>query len=108
MKLHTNKPGQFKGKVGGVVYDEPTLFETAARRLGYSGYGRRSNVWKVGTDIAVVINGETIHGQVWAPTDTRNYVWVALDSGRYVAVFTPTGQLRERPRGVGEWIGRVA
>ena len=62
--------------------------------------------WAVGTSVCVALGDQTVRGQVWAPTDVRNYVWVALDNGRCVAVHITSGTVCERP--ASAQIGSVA
>ena len=54
-----------------------------------------------------MIDGGTVRGQVWALCEQPDYVWVALDGGRFVALNTRGGQAFTSPTSPDE-IGRVA
>ena len=62
--------------------------------------------WDVGASVCVALGGEKVRGQVWALAPVRNYVWVALDNGRCVAVHITSGTVCERP--ASAQIGSVA
>jgi len=102
----------FKGRLMGVEYDSPTLFEQSAKALGFRvGKGRSTSpkrVWAPGTPIAVTIDGERIAGQVWSQSDCRGFVWVALDSGQFVAIFTQMTNPLAYDRPNGTRLGQVA
>jgi hypothetical protein len=85
---------RFSGKVGGVAYDDPGEFERAARGLGYCRDGeRRASRVRIGTEVAVLIEGETVGGQVWARGD-RGCVWLALDNGQYASWRISSGHVQ--------------
>lgn len=82
---------KFKGVVGGVTYTDPALFETAARDLGYDRRRKGRGTWKIGTPIAVRLeDGTKVSGQVWSYALEANYVWLALDTGKFVCAYMPT------------------
>ena len=98
---------RFRGVVGGIEYDDPGLFETAARNLGFRRNKERGTDWKVGAPIAVrLTDGTRVEGQVWCRSETANYVWVALDNGTYVAVNTRYRDAYKSPS--GDKVGKVA
>lgn len=67
----------------------------------------RRRDWSLGTAVCVTLkDGTAVNGQVWALAHVPDYVWVALDNGRAVAVHTPTGHVASTPS--GERVGRVA
>jgi hypothetical protein len=103
---------KFKGRLMGVEYDNPTLFEQSARALGFRRCKGRSThskrTWRPGTPVAVLIDGERIQGQVWSESDRRGSVWVALDNGRYVSVFTQMRNPIVSDIPGGTQLGRVA
>lgn len=54
-------------------------------------------------------DGTWSKGSVWSQADKKGYVWVALDSGRYVAVYTrtlavssDTGSYKRAPNHLGK------
>lgn len=105
---------RFEGVVGGVRYDEPALFETAARGLGYrsggKGRSKRPKPWRLGTAVSVLKSGETeaVEGQVWSRGSIDGYMWLALDSGEFVGAHCASGRITA---GVGAGqveIGRLA
>lgn len=81
--MTTTKILRFSGRVGGVTYDDPGLFERAAHALGHFGVGRRSARWKVGTEVALTIDEVRITGQVWDRGPRKETYWIALEDGRY-------------------------
>lgn len=101
---------KFRGVVGGVEYSDPTLFEKAAKALGYRRNGRTAK-WKVGTPVQVVLeDGTKVQGQVWSQDMVRNYAWLALDDGRYARVYMPDPASVQITNGLGHIVGseRVA
>lgn len=94
----------FKGRLAGVDYDQPGLFEQAARTLGY-GLARRS--WKPGAPVTIDHrDGRRISGQVWSKAEGSD-VWVALDDGTFVRVSPRTRYVSDAtPR--RNHLGRVA
>ncbi|TCJ23036.1 hypothetical protein [Nocardioides jejuensis] len=94
----------FHGTLLGVEYTDPAEFEKAAKANGFQN-GRKDDTWKLGTDVVLTINDEKIRGQIWCRAQTRGYVWVALDNGKYVAINTRYGGIYERPGGdeLGRW-----
>lgn len=100
----------FKGVVGGVTYTDPSLFEQAARALGFRPNKARQPKWKVGTPVGIRLeSGERIEGQVWALDWTPNYAWIALDDGRYARVNMHYGNAQiTNGQGVIVADGRVA
>lgn len=99
---------KFAGTVGGITYTDRDEFERTARALGFRDGGARADSWKLGTPVCVTLaDGERVHGQVWAQSEMRGYMWVALDNGRYVAVHTGSGTAYKAPRS-SERVGQVA
>lgn len=100
--------GEFKGTLLGVEYTDRKAFEKAAKGLGYvqgKAASRRAIDWKVGTEVRVEVDGRKVCGQVWAKA-AEGWVWLALESRRFVAVHTRTLEVSSNPgQGV---IGRVA
>ena len=98
---------RFSGRLMGVEYDDPKLFERAAAALGFKScrgrVGKKS--WALGTAVAVILDGERVEGQVWSKA-SAGYVWIALDNGRYVAVSIRTAAVLDRP--AGKPVGQVA
>lgn len=79
----STKTIRFAGRVGGVTYDDPALFEEAARSLGYKDVMSRGGRWKVGTEVALTVDGERVAGQVWDRGPRKETYWVALENGAY-------------------------
>lgn len=96
----------FKGRLAGVDYDQPGLFEQAAKALGF-GVARRS--WKPGAPVTIATrSGKRISGQVWSKADSSN-VWVALEDQRFALVSTRTRSASVVDRdGRRDYIGAVA
>ena len=85
----------FTGKVGGVTYNDPAEFEQAALNLGYCRDGeRRASRVRIGTEFAIVLDGQTVRGQVWAKSSDRGCVWLALDNGQYGSWHISSGHVQ--------------